>query len=570
MEKLKKSLSKITWPLLIVLSFPAVWALLVPGLYGASDEMHIAWLYEMDRAIKSGQIPPRFAPDLSYGFGYPLFNFLFPLPFYIGEIFHLLGLGLVDSFKAVLFISLPISMLTMYLFLKDFTNKWLSVAGAVVYGFTPYRSTDIYVRGAIGESLAFIFLPLIILSILKLTNLSLNLRWIGIGGVSSAALILTHNITALMFFPFILFLAFLNIIFIQGNRVLRLIQLCLMFMIGLSVSLYFWLPALLDSQLMVYDAVFNFADHFPALNQLLIPNWGYGGSVAGPGDGMSFFVGTVNLILGAIGSILAVYFWKRFKLPEKIIIVWAIVSFVIVFAMMNHRALFIWQSLPFLPYFQFPWRFLIMTTFLTPVFFLSFNCVKGRTVIAGLVIGLTILINTPHFRPQDFLGLVDQYFLNRYIPVPQASDEYRQINEEYLRLPKNTLQRPDRNYPAVMSNLKGIKSVESKDGLNVQITTDSPDDLVVEYSKYLFPGWEGRIDGSLINLQAGQPFGQITAYVPAGRHRLTINFKETAFKKILDIVSLASILSALALILGFRPSLYESSLRFKTEFQVHI
>lgn len=75
--------------LLFVLSVPAIAALIPGGFYGASDDLHIAWLNQMHRALMSGQIPPRFVPDLSFGFGYPLFNFVFPLPFYIGEVFHL-------------------------------------------------------------------------------------------------------------------------------------------------------------------------------------------------------------------------------------------------------------------------------------------------------------------------------------------------------------------------------------------------------------------------------------------------------------------------------------------------
>ena len=82
MEKLEKLLARYWIFIILFFSIPAVWALLVPGFYGASDDLHIAWLQQMDKIIKMGQIPPRFVPDLSFGFGYPLFNFVFPLPFY--------------------------------------------------------------------------------------------------------------------------------------------------------------------------------------------------------------------------------------------------------------------------------------------------------------------------------------------------------------------------------------------------------------------------------------------------------------------------------------------------------
>src|SRR3990172_9820083 len=129
MQRIEKFLDKYWWIIVVVLSIPAFWVLLVPGFYGASDDLHIGWLYQMHQTLMSGQIPPRFVPDLSFGFGYPLFNFVFPLPFYIGEIFHLLGLSFVGSVKAVFLLGVPLSGYFMYKFLKEHTDKWLSLAG---------------------------------------------------------------------------------------------------------------------------------------------------------------------------------------------------------------------------------------------------------------------------------------------------------------------------------------------------------------------------------------------------------------------------------------------------------
>ena len=218
----KKLLNKnfLIFGLLII---PAIWALFVPGYYGASDDLHIAWLFEFHKTLMAGQIPPRFVPDLSFGFGYPLFNFVFPLPFYIAELFHLLGLNLVDSIKAVFLISVPLSGLFMYLLLREFTSKTVSLFGAVLYIYTPYRAVDLYIRGAIGEILSFVFLPLLTLSVLKLTkDETEEKRWIGIGGLSIAGLILTHNITAYMFSFFLIILFLLRTIFVRTIFVKKL------------------------------------------------------------------------------------------------------------------------------------------------------------------------------------------------------------------------------------------------------------------------------------------------------------------------------------------------------------
>ena len=87
MEKAEKFLDKYIFILAFIFCLPAFWSLFIPGLYGFSDDLHVGWLFEMHQVIKILQIPPRFVPDLSYGFGYPLFNYVFPLPFFIAELF---------------------------------------------------------------------------------------------------------------------------------------------------------------------------------------------------------------------------------------------------------------------------------------------------------------------------------------------------------------------------------------------------------------------------------------------------------------------------------------------------
>ncbi|MBI3485324.1 hypothetical protein HY025_00095 [Candidatus Daviesbacteria bacterium] len=542
------SLEKYWWLALIVFSIPAIWALFIPGFYGASDDLHIGWLFEMDKVLRIGQIPPRFVPDLSFGFGYPLFNFVFPLPFYIGEIFHLLGLSLVDSVKGVFLVSLSLSAFTMFFLLKEFSSKFLSLAGSLIYLYTPYRSTDTYVRGAVGEALTFVFLPVLTLAFIKLTKFEekkLNFKWIGIGSLSLLALTLSHNITIYMFFPFCLLLGILMIIFHSKQKLKSILQIFLTFFLGLLSGIYFWLPALVDSGLMKYDTVFNFKDHFPTLLQLFKPYWGYGASVPGPYDGMSFFIGISNLILFASGIILLFFYLKKYSTLQKIILVWSIISFLMAGLMMNYRSTFIWDNLPLLPYFQFPWRFLIITTFVTPIFIITLEEIKFNQFIGIFLIVLTILLSFNIFRPHDFLGRMDDYFLKRYIPTPIANKKYLEIQEEYLRLPLNTLYRPSKNYPLLNQQYPIIQNLKADADLNSQFKTISSQSLTISYNKYLFPGWKVLVDNKNVPISPGSPFGQITFKVPSGAHKISIFFAETQLKILLDLISVFGIIVSL-------------------------
>lgn len=555
MEKIKKFLTKYKIIVSLLLLIPAVWALFVPGFYGASDDIHIAWLYEMDQVIKMWQFPPRFVPDLSYGFGYPLFNFVFPLPFYIAEIFHLLGMNLVDSIKTLFFLSIPLSFLSMYFFLRKFTIPYLSILGGLMYVYTPYRATDLYVRGAIGEIWAFALLPLLALSVTELGLSSrFNLKWVGVGSLCLAGLILTHNITAYMFFPMLVIFWLILLISRRKFFGIGIVNFVVFISLGLLSSLYFWVPAILESRLFKYDTVFNYKDHFPTIVQLITPYFGYGASVPGPYDGMSFFIGTINLVLVTVAPFILFFFRRRFSNLQRSLLIWALLVFALAVFMMNYRSSWVWDHVPLIGYFQFPWRFLILTTFTTPLFVVLLEKLPKFKLIWPLLIILTVVLNFTNFRPQDFLGRGDEYFLDRYIPVPKASIAYRETKEEYLRLPTYTNIRPEQNYPRVFPE-DGAIEVTEINRLDALIITDYPKELTINYNKYYYPGWNGEIDGKRLNLSPAAPFGQVSLRIPEGKHTIKVYFSETNQKKILDIVSLLAVVVSFFMIFkaGLKP-----------------
>ena len=353
MEKIRKFINKYAFLIFILLAIPAVRYLFVYGFFGVSDDLHVGWLYEMNRVVKMLQLPPRFVPDLSFGFGYPLFNFVYPLPFYFGEVFNLLGFSLVNSIKMVFGLSIPFSMYFMYKFLKEFLNEEFSLAGSVLYVYMPYRATELFVRGTIGEIVAFVFLPLIALSIINLTKENISNRWIGLSALSVGGLILSHNIMAYMFMPFALLLLILRIIFVVKNKKQSIIKSLGGLGLGVLIASYFWFPAISESTLMKYDTVFNFYDHYPTLRQFVTPFFGYGASVPGPYDTMSFYMGLTGVFVIAAGILLFLIKFKKFSKSEKVYILWGLIILLVSAFMMNFRSAFLWRNLPLLPYFQF-------------------------------------------------------------------------------------------------------------------------------------------------------------------------------------------------------------------------
>src|SRR3989338_10214440 len=83
----------------IILSWFAIRPLTIAGFFPVHDDTQPARIYEMAKALKFGQFPVRWVPDLGYGYGYPLFNFYAPLPYYFGAAFYLFGFNVLSATK---------------------------------------------------------------------------------------------------------------------------------------------------------------------------------------------------------------------------------------------------------------------------------------------------------------------------------------------------------------------------------------------------------------------------------------------------------------------------------------
>ena len=157
-------MKKIFWPLLIlfILALPLIYPFFTPGYFATHDgEWAIVRLAEMHREVKDMQLPPRWSHYLNHGFGYPLFLFTYPFPYYAGEFLHLIGIGFTDTIKLIFILSIVLSSITMYLLGNKYWGTWGGFISAVLFTFAPYRITNLFIRGSLGESLATIYFPLL-------------------------------------------------------------------------------------------------------------------------------------------------------------------------------------------------------------------------------------------------------------------------------------------------------------------------------------------------------------------------------------------------------------------------
>ncbi len=498
----------------------------------------------MDRLLSEGQFPPRWSGDLNNGYGYPLFLFNYPMPALIGEVFHKFGLGFATSVKAVLFLSLLLSTVGMYLFLRNLLKSSLaSFLGAIFYLYAPIHLIVVYVSGAPGASLGLVFPPYIFWAISQLWQGKSTKSFL-LGALAIAGLILSHNITALIFMPvFLAFILVLKLLKSHTENPQFLSNILLMFLLGLSLSAWFWLPALAEKQYIRYDQLMKqvYRDQFPSLKLIIYSPWGYGLShPKTPEGGMSYQVGLAHLLV----IIWLLFQICRFRKNKNFFILgtFSIISFIFSIFFMLEESQFFWDNLPFLAYVQFPVRILIV-----PVFSASLAAALLVKYGGGKIIFIPLL-------------LLVLYANRNHLGINQKYDP----GEEYYKGLKTTTTSFDEDLPIWVNKLRTdvsstkfsflssegkIDILENKSArvvAEVQATASAK----IRFNQYYFPGWEIKIDGKKVNLNylAPENNGLPVFELERGVHQIKAEFKNTPIRNLADIISLFSVIVWLILV----------------------
>ena len=539
--------SSILLILLLLISVPSFFVLLKPGFYEPHDLHHIADIYQMVRAIQSGQIPPRLGPDFSFGYGYPLFNYYYLLPFYLGSLFWYVVGSLTVSFKLVMISGIVLSVYGMYLFLKELTDDFSALVGSVLYLYTPYRAVQIYVRGAVGEVLIMAILPFAAWSFLKIVKKP-SAKLIAISSIILSLFFLSHNYLSFASLPVILLLVSPYIIKSKKPKKI-LLSLLAVVLISLGITAYWWAPALVEQKFMPSITPFPLIDHFPFIKQLLLPSWGYGASLWGPGDGLSFQIGIVNLV--SILALFIVLLFYRKRLSKNLFYLSLITMFLffLSFIFMNIRTLPVWKLIPFYNFIQFPWRLLMYTTFVTAIAAaLVIHVIrrKYKYLIGFILIIGCICLTVAYFKPSSIVQKADDQYLYRFFAnrsvsgeTSKVSTDYFGYSEDYLLLPHWVEERPS-SLPQSKIDLSDgeVISISELSPVSWKTEIETNQETLVSFNSYYFPGWTALVDGQKTEIKIGKPHGQITVSVPEGRHEVLFILKETGFRSILNIISL--------------------------------
>jgi len=543
--------------LLLLLSLPFVSPLLNSHWIMVGESIdQILRVIELDRGLREGSLYPRWFGDLAGGFGIPYFVFYAPLIYYVTEIFHLLGLGIVPSLKLMILVGVFVSGIGMFLLARAFWGEEGGVVSAVVFMYVPYRMVNVYIRGDFAEAFAMALFPLVLYFFHQLGRQRANRYWLG-AVFSYAALILTHNCSALIFSGFLVLFIFF---FALREKQLQILASGLAGMLwACCLSAVFWLPALLEKKwvnihLIHTNPALDFRNNFLEVASLLSSTWNLEGGIGG--RDLPFQIGWPHLLL----AFFSVFYLMQLRSSEQR----TARQNAQFFLLCGLLALFcthpssgmIWENLPLVKYLQFPWRFLsVLSVFVSLlcgglfVYFLSVP--KGTQKMFQIVLLVVILlVVVPYARVKGYYVLREETLTPAFVKsdggtVSACNTSQMDKVEDYGEyMPRDVKRLPPKDLAGKIVSRDGKATILGQRLLmeRYEFTVLAEKDTEMIVGSFCYPGWSVRVNGEPFGVFTDEE-GLIHFTIPRGEHSVEVFFGDTWERTLGKVLSLAALLA---------------------------
>lgn len=541
--------------LIIFIAIMLTSALLIHGLPNAHDiNAHMARAVGMSRELKEGQIPPLVVSNYTNGFGYSWNLFYPPLAPYIMTVLKLFVFTYENSMKLLIMIFMAIAGLSMFKLIEELTGKRkVSLIGSIIYMCSPYILTDIYIRMALGEILAYALLPVLFLGIHNLFNG--NGRKHTLITIGAVGILLSHNISALFAIGMSAIYVLFNINRLKNKEIWKKIGINVAFII-LIVG-FFYFPLLQAKKSTNYEAfeygkmatIETLQDNTVYLSQVLFGKMQKGSSNS---INDSANVDTEMCMQIGLFIIIPVLFTpfvlkKIDKKNRKNYLLTLMVGILAIFAV---TPLFPYSIMPKqLAIIQYPWRFLLIATFTLSIIATIniskiFEKIRLQEVMIFAIIILTYIsplifannfdpgINEEKYTGEDKIELPNHYSIGtaglEYLPSKAYEDiDYIQNrNQEVLVI--------DGNIQVIEQNKDGSK-------MNIKFKNEN-EKSSIELPYIYYPGYEIKINNEKVNYYESEK-GFIELDIPENTNGdITVRYTGTRLARITWVVSLISLI----------------------------
>lgn len=545
--------------ILFLFAIPLLWPILRGQYFCTHDgDLHIYRLAALRHAIESGLWFSRWTPGLVFGYGFPFFNFRELLSYYIPEILHLVGLAIPTALNVVYGAALLLSGWGAFMLARDiWEDEKAGLVSALAYMAAPYLLLDVYVRGNLPESMALALLPWTLWLFRRLAISPTRLTFFA-ASLSVTALLLTHNISSLLFIPMLaVYLAFVWALHRFQNQPIRWLPVAAALLLGVTLAAFSWLPAILEKESVQLYLTYSTRGNDFHFNTVSLADLF---SLPSPSD-PSLLNPPVQVRIGLPQLLLAVaalWGWTCFREARKR---WHIAFFAVSALLLVLLALPLttplWEKIPLIRYLQFPWRFIGRAAL--PLALLAgvpLALLPRRLSLPALVLAIAVLAVAafPGLYPSSCslpsyptIGDVMQFERNSGLTGVDPLGAYlpRWVTERPSGSPMEDALRTGaapRRFDSSLLPSGAVLLYESYGPNRATIELETPEAFRALYHTFYFPGWTVRIDGQPAAVGPASGTGLISFEVPAGRHTITVRWELTPLRSAAAAVSLVSLL----------------------------
>lgn len=557
---------------------------------GGDSPFNLFRLHQLYTVLGDGVFPVRWMPDAAFGLGYPFFNFYAALPYYFAAFFKAYGFSYVLSLKVVVLLGFIIAATGMYGWIQGITKRpAAALLASAAYTFAPYHLVNIYVRGdSLSEFWAMAWYPMIFWAMHHASEHPTKRNLAGVA-LAYGALVMTHNISALIFSPYVALYGV--VLVLQAKKRLKMLfSIGGAGILGLMLATWFWIPALTEQDTVQLEdqttGYFFYGNHFREANLIqttFTHDYNAIGIEANP-----FSMGLMQAILIGLGLIALIFvlikqrnFWRD-----------GFLLFGLLFStfMITPHSEKLWEVLPLLELVQFPWRFLAIQAFFgaAVIGFIPYVLIGARAyeslylktrlsrhhlpffnffphtstmgwgllISAGLslILAYTALGNlTVDFMPmrdadvtperlhwyESFTGNLGTTIRAEYLPIAATPRPY---TSDYL------LQRePIPKFIGGTGNGQLLSRHSNQQTWEIMVESETSQ---IALPLLYWSGWKVFAGGEAIEASGLEGLGYLQFNLPQGQHTVEVKFTHTPRRFFAETISLAAVI---ILLLMLRP-----------------
>ncbi len=523
-----------------------IWRLRMPMTHDAVS--HFDHTKSFYAGLASGRAYPRWDAEINRGFGAPALSFHPSGIYYVMSLVHALFPDWEATFLVTHLLVMALSGAALYLYARRHLSEAAASVAMAAYVVLPYHLIDLYHRGALAEWLGFVWMPLTLLFTERLVEEE--------GGLLDAAglalcyggFLWSHLPTAHQFTMVLALTA--GWLALRRGRLLSLAPVAGALVAGLGLAAAYVYPAIVEQAFIRPERV---RDVWPYAESYLLVR-------TPPAQAPPEFWALLNQawLFGALGTALAGAAFllhgrsETSRLRERALL-WAASGIFLCF-MMTSLSAPVSRLVPKLEMTAFAWRMLCGSTLFLAL--LAGACAEGAAaagrsgrhsrrrllaVLAGAIVvgGATfsaVRVAAPRLGAMAFHPREDRTPAENPWVVPKTA------LDDVKALPLME--------PAVVG--RGRVEVERWDQERRALRVELPGSDTLRVRTFDFPGWTASLDGRPATIVRGE-LGEITLALPAGTHRILLDYGPTPARRMGTAATLVSAAAVAAMVvLGLR------------------